>query len=269
MRETASHRYPKSGGRCPRRDRRPLPGRGLEGTEPLVAPDPAAVLALLGVVQDAAPQRRLGAGRVVLDRAGEQVVEAVEALGPVDEVGDGRRLLLVHPRRHVDQHHLADQLRARGRPARWWSCPPSDMPTPPARPAPGPGSRRRRPWRSRRRRPSPCGRRRSGRGRGGRWRRAGGPAPSPPCPRCARSGRRRAGGRARARRRPTRARSAGGPARPRPTPGAPSAARRRAARTPRRSRGTWRTRRTALGLAACVLLVGFRRARGPAAATRP
>ena len=54
-----------------------------------VAPHPAAVLALEGVVQDAAPQGRLRAGRVELDRAGEQLVEVGEALGPVDEGDDG------------------------------------------------------------------------------------------------------------------------------------------------------------------------------------
>ena len=88
-----------------------LGARGrFEGAEALVAPHPAAVLALLGVVQDPAPQRGLGAGRVVLDGAGEQVVEAVEALGTVDERGDGRRLRLVDAGSDVDQHDLADQL---------------------------------------------------------------------------------------------------------------------------------------------------------------
>ena len=63
------------------------------GAEARVAPDPAAVLALDRVVQDAAPQGGLRAARVVLDRAGQQLVEAVEAGRAVDEVGDRRRLL--------------------------------------------------------------------------------------------------------------------------------------------------------------------------------
>ena len=75
-----------------------------------VAPDPAAVLALDRVVQDAAAQGRLRAARVVLNGPGQQLVEAVEAGRPVDEVGDRRRLLGVHAGRDVDQHEGAHQL---------------------------------------------------------------------------------------------------------------------------------------------------------------
>src|ERR687897_2264852 len=62
-------------GRRWRRSPRPVAG---------VAPHPTPVLALDGVVQDPAAQGRHGARGVELDGAGEQVVEAGEALGPVD-----------------------------------------------------------------------------------------------------------------------------------------------------------------------------------------
>ncbi len=80
------------------------------GAEAGVAPDPGAVLALDGVVEDAPAQRRLRPTRVVLNGAGQQLVEAVEARRPVDEVGDRRRLLGVHARRDVDQHQGAHEV---------------------------------------------------------------------------------------------------------------------------------------------------------------
>ncbi len=178
----------------------------LEGAEPLVAPDPAAVFALLGVVQDAAPQRRLGTGRVVLDRASEQFVEAVEALGAVDELGDHRRLRLVDARGDVDEHDLAHELgRVIGQRDRRH----------PAQRHPDDGARVGRQRADRHRDVfgvgphvdrSRCARRRSDRARGGRAQRGAGRAPSPPCPRCGRSARRRGGTPARVRRRPTRGR---------------------------------------------------------------
>ena len=86
------------------------PGLGGLGAEAGVAPDPAAVLALDRVVQDAASQRGLAAAGVVLDGPRQQVVEAVEAGGAVDEVGDRRRLLRVHAGRDVDEHERAHEL---------------------------------------------------------------------------------------------------------------------------------------------------------------
>ena len=80
-----------------------------------VAPDPRAVVLLHGVVQDPPPQRRLGARRVVLDRAGEQVVEAGERGRAADEVEDRLGLLTGDAGGDVDQHQRAHQL---GRDAR-------------------------------------------------------------------------------------------------------------------------------------------------------
>ena len=100
-RETASQRSGELGVRAG--------ARGL-GAEAGVAPDPAAVLALDRVVQDAASQRGLGPARIVLDGAREQVIEAVEAGGAVDEVGDRRRLLRVDAGRDVDEHERTHEL---------------------------------------------------------------------------------------------------------------------------------------------------------------
>ena len=76
-----------------------------------------------GVVEDAPPQRGHRPGRVVLDRAGQEVVEAGEAGRAVDEVGDQLRLVRVDAGQHVDQHDAPHQLggvgveRQRGQPA--------------------------------------------------------------------------------------------------------------------------------------------------------
>ena len=56
------------------------------------------------------PERRLAAGRVVLDGPGQDGVEAREGLRPVDEVDDGLRLAPVHPGGDVDEDQAADQL---------------------------------------------------------------------------------------------------------------------------------------------------------------
>ena len=94
----------------------------------VVAPAPAAVGVLDRVVQDAAPQRRLRARRVERDRALEDLVEALEVLGAVDELRDRAGLLAVHARRHVDEHKPRTMSGARSASAIALS-PPSDMPT--------------------------------------------------------------------------------------------------------------------------------------------
>ena len=93
---------------------------GLE--EAPVAPDPASVAALLGVVQDPAPQRRHRSRRVVLDRAREQRFEVREALGAVDERRDRARL--ASGRRPASRRRARRRARARGTAARAraWSC---------------------------------------------------------------------------------------------------------------------------------------------------
>ena len=78
--------------------------------EAAVAPHPAAVVALQRVVEDAAPQRRLRAGGVELDGAGEQLVEVGEALGPVDEGDDGGGARSLDLGRDVDEHDAAHEL---------------------------------------------------------------------------------------------------------------------------------------------------------------
>ena len=211
-----------------------------------VAPHPRAVLALLGVVQDAPAQRRLRARRVVLHRPRQQVVEAGERRRPVDEVGDRLGLLRRHAGRDVDEHHRRARARAPGGRARSSSCRRATCRRRPWRRAPAPGSPRRRRRRCRPGRAEPSrppsewpwpGRSMatSGRPRASAtvshvwafwappWRNtsSGGPVA------------------------PHRARSAGGRRRRRRTRGAPSAARRRAGRTRRRCRRTARTRRTA------------------------
>ena len=240
---------PRPTGRRSRGDRghpRLVSRARLDGAEALVAPHPAAVVALLGVVQDAAPQRRLGAGRVVLDRAGEEVVEAVEALGPVDELGDGRRLLLVDPGRDVDEHDLAHELGRVVRRARCVVMPPSDMPTTACasgasariadRDVLGVGLRRRAmPSRPPSEWPWP------GRSMATSGRSSASATVSHVCAFCAPPCRSTSSGSASPH---TSALERAGRARPPPTPGARWAGRRRGGRTPRRSRGTSRTRRT-------------------------
>src|SRR5262249_54928701 len=61
----------------------------------VVAPDPAAILELARVVEDAAPQRRARARRVEAQRALEDRVEALEALRARDEGDDRLRLRVV------------------------------------------------------------------------------------------------------------------------------------------------------------------------------
>ena len=80
----------------------------------LVAPDPSAVVARHGVVQHAAPKRRLRAGRVELDRASEDLVEAVEALRSGDELRDRRGLVAIDAGCHVDQDHAPNEIRRHG-----------------------------------------------------------------------------------------------------------------------------------------------------------
>ena len=70
----------------------------LEHAGPLVAPDPAAVVALDRVVQHTPAERRLAPGRVELDRAGEDLVEALERVGPGDELRRSARPCLGRPR---------------------------------------------------------------------------------------------------------------------------------------------------------------------------
>ena len=100
---------------------RPL-GRLAAAGEAPVPPHPAAVLPLERVVEDAPAQRRLRAGRVELHRAGQELVEVGEALGPVHEGDDRRRARAFDPRRDVDQHHLARRGPGDRRPARSWSA---------------------------------------------------------------------------------------------------------------------------------------------------
>ena len=66
-------------------------------------------------MEDAPPERRLAAGRVVLDGPGQDGVEAREGLRPIDEVDDGLRLASVHPGGDVDEDQAADQLGPPGR----------------------------------------------------------------------------------------------------------------------------------------------------------
>src|SRR3984957_9294255 len=68
-----------------------------------VAPYPTPVLTLHGVVQNAAAERRLRTGRVVLHGPGQQLVEVGEAGRAVDERGDGSRPLRIDPGRDIDQ----------------------------------------------------------------------------------------------------------------------------------------------------------------------
>ena len=82
---------------------------------PGVAPHPGAVVALDGVVQDAAAKRGLRASGVVLDGARQQLVEAVEARRSVDEIGDARRLAGVDPGRDVDEDESTHQPGRGGR----------------------------------------------------------------------------------------------------------------------------------------------------------
>ena len=61
-------------------------------------------------MKDPPAQRRNGAGRIELDRAREDLVEALEELGTVDELRDGRGLLAIHARGHVDEHQLPHEV---------------------------------------------------------------------------------------------------------------------------------------------------------------
>ena len=83
---------------------------GRRDAEACVPPDPRTVVALHGVVQDPSAQGRLGAGRVVLDRARQQLVETGKALRPVDEVGDHLRLLAVDAGSDVDEDDRTHEL---------------------------------------------------------------------------------------------------------------------------------------------------------------
>ena len=213
--ETASHKSRELG------VRRPL--GSAYGAEAGVAPHPAAVLALHGVVQDAATQRRLRTGRVVLDRAGQQLVEAVEAGRAVDEVGDRRRLLRIDAGRDVDQDQGAHELGRLGGQRDGGEA--AERHADHARGRRGPARRRRWPGRRRwcRRRASRRARRRSARARAGPWPAGAGPVPGRRCPRCGRSVPPRAPARARGRRgAPEQALDAGARARPRRRPAAPS-----------------------------------------------
>ena len=77
-------------------------------------PHPGAVGLLLGVVQDAPPQRGPGPALVELGRPLKQLVQAGEAGRPAGEVGDVPGPLRLDPRQHVDQDELADQFRRLG-----------------------------------------------------------------------------------------------------------------------------------------------------------
>ena len=125
-------------------------GAGLAGVragpEPGVAPHPGTVLELHRVMQDAPPQGRLRAGRVELDGAGEEIVEAGEARRSVDERGDGAGLVLVHARGHVDEDDRPDEVRTVTGQGDGGGDLPATCRRPRPRRAPGPR------WRPRRRR---------------------------------------------------------------------------------------------------------------------
>ena len=76
----------------------------------VVAPRPGAVVELAGVVEDAPAQRRHRAGRVVLDGAGQQLVEAGEPLRAADEVDDRLGLLFRCTRGNVDHDEAAHEI---------------------------------------------------------------------------------------------------------------------------------------------------------------
>ena len=96
-----------------------------------VAPHPAAVVLLHGVVEDAPAQRRLGAGGVELDRAGEELVEARRTSpGPSTNADDGLGLARPStPGVTSTSTSRADQLGVLVGEGQRRSCPPSDMPT--------------------------------------------------------------------------------------------------------------------------------------------
>ena len=77
----------------------------------VIIPLPTAVGRLMGVVQNATAQRRMGASRIVFDRPRQQVIKAGKALRAVDEINDRLGLLLVHAGRDVDHHQTANQVR--------------------------------------------------------------------------------------------------------------------------------------------------------------
>ena len=146
-------------------------------------------------------------GRVVGHRALQQRVEALEVGGPVDEGDHGGGLLLVHARRDVDQHQVVGGRRLGGHGGQRGEAAERH-----AHDGPGRRGQRvdhrghvRRPWTGAGSRGRAA--RRNGRGRAGRWPPGAGRGPAPPCPRCGRSGPRRAPGRAPARPHPRRGRS--------------------------------------------------------------
>ena len=197
-------------------------------------------------MEDAPPQRRLAAGRVVLHGAGEQLVEAREALRSVDEVDDRLRLRPVDAGRDVDQHEPSHQVGAVRRRARSTVMPAerhADHRRGRGRQLLDGHRRRRRPGSSGRRRrrrasPSAVAGQVDGDDRPAR-------APGRRCPRCARSARRRGGTPARARVSPhTSALTVRAARQLDRRPPYDRRAARTAARTRRRSRGTTRTRRS-------------------------
>ena len=157
----------------------------------VVAPAPPTVGVLDRVVRDAAAQRRLGPRRVERDGALEDLVEALEVLGSVDELRDRARLLAVHAGRHVDEHQRRARGRARDRRARWRSIRPATCRRRVGRRARARGLRSRARPRSRPASTRDRAGATSGRGRAGRARRADGRGRAPRCPRCARSALRR------------------------------------------------------------------------------
>ena len=64
----------------------------------------------MGVVQNAAAQRRLSSSGVVLNGSSQQIVEASKGLWTIDEINHGLRLLLVHAGSDVDHHQAAHQF---------------------------------------------------------------------------------------------------------------------------------------------------------------
>ena len=84
---------------------------GCDLAPAVVVPFPRAVVELVGVVQDAAAQRRLAAGRVVLDRPGQEGVEARRSsAGPSTKSMIAFAFCAGSPRGDVDEHQPADQL---------------------------------------------------------------------------------------------------------------------------------------------------------------
>ena len=71
-----------------------------------VAPHPTAIGSLLGVMQNASPQRRLRASGIELHRAGQKLLEARKVLRAIDERVNRLGLLRGNSRRDIDEGQL-------------------------------------------------------------------------------------------------------------------------------------------------------------------